>query len=225
MFLFTNSSLPDMPRGTTAGNSLTPVESERLFETACIEEISPQSRHEDLSVQLAFSVFFLEYLGFRFEALLDFDEGNVMRDADGTIVGIRVPHHGGCNHRDGNENCVYCKKLAAAMARNADDEEVTAEDFYCSSKSTAGYREVPVISDRGQEIVEQFLESQDNVDMSEETVCRRLTRLAGLTENIESDQMMSQALRASTANYWTNFKGPDVRHLQDMMGWGSSVFS
>jgi hypothetical protein len=171
-----------MSRGTAADNSLTPVELEEVFRTAArIKESALQSRHENVSVQMAFFVFFLGYLGFRLGTLLHFDEDNVMRDEDGTIVGIEVPNHDACDRGDDGGICAYCKKLAGAMARNAEDEDVTPEDFYdkyWSPKSEAGNREIPIRLERGRKIIERFLEIEGRVDVSEETVRRRLTRLA-----------------------------------------------
>ena len=212
-----------MARGTAADNSVTPVVLNRLFETAArIEESSLQARHKNVSIQLAFFVYFLGYLGFRLGMLLHFDEKNVIRNVDGTIVGIEVPTHEPCNRSDGERICRYCRNLAKARARNADDPDAVAEDFYdeyWSPKSNAGNRKIPVRQERGRDIIERYLQIECQVDESEETVRRRLTFLAEMTDDVDPDQLMPQALRASAANYWINLAGFDVKSLKTLMGW------
>lgn len=212
-----------MSRGTAADNSFTPVETERLFRTASrLDERALRADLQHASVTIAFLVYFLGCLGFRLGFALHFTEEDVVRDAEGTIVAITVPYHKDCNRDHDAEVCSHCRALAKARARNADDVDAEAEDFYSdywSPKSHAGGRKIPVLQERGREIIERFLEVQGDLDMTDETVRRRLTRLAEVTEGIDPDRMMPQSLRASAANYWIMLERFDVHGLKMLMGW------
>lgn len=213
-----------MSRGTAADNSFTPVELERLFETASrLDERALRDDLQHASVTIAFLIYLLGYLGFRIGFALHFDEENVKRNEEGTIIGVKVPYHKPCN-RGGpdQEVCSHCRKLARARASYADEDDVEAEDFYgeyWSPKSKAGERVVPVLQERGREIIERFLQVHGELDMVDETVRRRLTRVAELTEDIDPDRMMPQSLRASAANYWIMLDRFDTEALQMLMGW------
>lgn len=212
-----------MSRGTAADNSFTPVELERLFETAA--RIDGRDLREDLqnvSITMAFLVYFLGYLGFRLGFALHFSEEDVVRNSDGEIIGIAVPYHKDCTRDLEHDVCSHCRTLAKARARYAEDDDAVAEDFYdeyWSPKSDAGERIIPVLQQRGREIIELFLETEGELNMVDETVRRRLTRLAELTEGIDADRMMPQSLRASAANYWLILEGFDTHGLQMLMGW------
>lgn len=212
-----------MSRGTAADNSFTPVETERLFRTA--SRLDERALREDLqhaSVTIAFLVYFFGCLGFRLGYALHFTEEDVVRDGDGTIVAVDVPYHKDCERDHEAEVCSHCQTLAKARARNADKADAEAEDFYdeyWSPKSHAGGRKIPVLQERGREIIERFLKVQGELDMSDETVRRRLTRLAEVTEGIDPDRMMPQSLRASAANYWIMRERFDTHGLKMLMGW------
>jgi len=212
-----------MSRGTAADNSFTPVETERLFRTASrLDERGLQDDLQHASVTIAFLVYFLGYLGFRLGFALHFTEEDVDRNAAGEIVAVTVPDHKDCHRAFDEPVCSHCRTLAKARARNADDADAEPEDFYddyWSPKSHAGGRKIPVLQDRGRDIIERFLEHQGQLDMADETVRRRLTRLGEVTEGIEPDRMMPQALRASAANYWITLEGFDTHGLQMLMGW------
>lgn len=212
-----------MSRGTAADNSFTPAKLESLFETASrVSHRALQDRHEYISIQLAFLIYMMGYLGFRLGFVLHFDSSNVIRDGDGEIKMISVPTIDECTRGDNGGICKYCQKLAEAQARNADDDSVSAEDFfaqYWGPKSAAGNRELPVCRERGREIIELFLEHEGSISMSAENVRRRLTLIAEITEGIDPKQMTPQALRASAANYWINFRPIDPEALKTLMGW------
>jgi hypothetical protein len=212
-----------MPRGTAADNSFTPVEIDRLFRTASrLDERALRDDLQHASVTIAFLIYLLGYLGFRIGFALHFDEDNVKRDEEGKIIGVKVPYHKPCDRGGpGEEVCSHCRKLAKARARYADGA-AEAEDFYSeywSPKSEAGERVVPVLQERGRAIIERFLEVHGELNMVDETVRRRLTRVAELTEGIDPDRMMPQSLRASAANYWIMLDKFDIEALQMLMGW------
>jgi len=212
-----------MSRGTAADNSFSPVELERLFETAaCIDEHDLREDLQNASITMAFLVYFLGYLGFRLGFALHFSEEDVVRDDDGEIIAIKVPYQKDCTRDPENEVCSHCRTLAKARARNADNDDVVAKDYYneyWSPKSIAGERMVPVLQQRGREIIELFLKTQGELNMVDETVRRRLTRLAELTEDIDPNRMTPQSLRASAANYWIMLDGFDAHALKMLMGW------
>ncbi|MFY4815067.1 hypothetical protein ACOJIV_20580 [Haloarcula sp. AONF1] len=211
-----------MSRGTAADNSFTPVETERLFQTASrLDERALRDDLQHASVTIAFLVYFLGYLGFRLGFALHFTEEDVVRDAAGEIVAVTVPYHKDCHRAFEEAVCSHCRTLAKARARNADDD-AEPEDFYddyWSPKSHAGGRQIPVLQERGRDIIERFLEAQGQLDMTDETVRRRLTRLAEVTEGIDPDRMMPQSLRASAANYWIMLDKFDNHGLKMLMGW------
>jgi hypothetical protein len=212
-----------MSRGTAADNSFTPVEIERLFQTASrLDERALRDDLQHASVTIAFLVYFLGYLGFRLGFALHFTEEDVVRDAAGEIVAVNVPYHKDCHRAVDGPVCSHCRELAKARARNADDVDAEPEDFYddyWSPKSHAGGRQIPVLQERGRDIIEHFLEVQGELDMVDETVRRRLTRLAEVTEGVDPDRMMPQSLRASAANYWIMLEGFDNHGLKMLMGW------
>jgi hypothetical protein len=212
-----------MSRGTAADNSFTPVELDRLFETAArLDEAALRDDLQEASVTIAFLIYFLGYLGFRLGFALHFDKRDVVRNSDGEIIAIEVPARKDCERAHDAPVCSHCRELAKARARNADDDDVTAEDFYSeywSPKSAAGNRKIPVLQERGRDIIELFLQRQGTLDMTDETVRRRVTRLAELTEEIDSDEMMPQSLRASAANYWITLEGFGPEILKTLMGW------
>jgi len=167
-------------------------------------------------VTIAFLIYLLGYLGFRIGFALHFDEDKVKYDGEGKIIGVKVPYHKPCDRcGPGEEVCSHCRKLAKARARHADGA-AEAEDFYSeywSPKSEAGERVVPVLQERGRAIIERFLEVHGELNMVDETVRRRLTRVAELTEGIDPDRMMPQSLRASAANYWIMLDKFDIEVL------------
>ena len=202
---------------------MTPVVLNRLFRTAArIDESALQEQHKNLSVQLSFFVFFIGVLGFRLGTLLHFDEDNVLRGADGEIIGIEVPSYDCCDRGEDGDICSYCQELAEAMANNDDDPDTTAEDCYgnyWAPKTKTGGRQVPVLHDYGRDIIERYLEAEGSFDKGDMTVRRRLTFLAEVTNGVDPDQMMPQSLRASAANYWITLEGFDVEALKGLMGW------
>lgn len=212
-----------MSRGTAADNSFTPVELERLFETAArIDGQNLRDNLQNVNITMAFLVYFLGYLGFRLGFALHFSEENVVRDSNGEIIGIAVPYHMDCTRDPEQDVCSHCRTLAKARARYAENDDAVAEDFYdeyWSPKSVAGERTIPVIQQRGREIIELFLETEGELNMVDESVRRRLTRLAELTEDIDPDRMMPQSLRASAANYWIMRSEFDTHGLKMLMGW------
>jgi len=135
---------------------------------------------------------------------------------------VTVPYHKDCHRAFEETICSHCRTLAKARARNADDADAEPEDFYddyWSPKSHAGGRQIPVLQERGRDIIERFLEVQGQFDMTDKTVRRRLTRLAEVTEGIDPDRMMPQSLRASAANYWIMLNGFDNHGLKMLIGW------
>lgn len=200
-----------MSRGTAADNAFTPVETECLFRTASrLDERALREDLQDASVTIAFLVYFLGYLGFRLGFALHFTEEDVVRDDAGEIIAVTVPYRKDCHRALDEPVCSHCRTLAEARARNAEDADAEPKDFYddyWSPKSHAGGRQVPVLQQRGRDIIELFLEVQGQLDMTDESVRRRLTRLAELTEEIDPDRMMPQSLRASAANYWIMLDG------------------
>lgn len=212
-----------MSRGTAADNSFTPVELEQLFRIASrLDERDLRGDLQHASVTIAFLVYFLGYLGFRLGFALHFSEEDVNRNAAGEIVAIAVPYRKDCTRDHDAEVCSHCRTLAKARAKNHDDDDAQPEDFYdkyWSPKSHAGERQIPVLQDRGREMIERFLDVQGELDMTDETVRRRLTRLAEVAEGIDPDRMMPQSLRASAANYWIMHNSFDTHGLQMLMGW------
>lgn len=212
-----------MSRGKAADNSFTPVELERLFQTAArIDGSDLRDDLQNVSITLSFLVYFLGYLGFRLGFALHFSEEDVIRNSDGEIIAINVPYYKECTRDPEKEVCSHCRTLAKARARYAEDDNAVAEDFYdeyWSPKSYAGGRTVPVLQPRGREIIELFLETEGELNMVDESVRRRLTRLAELTEDIDPDRMMPQSLRASAANYWIMREKFDTHGLKMLMGW------
>jgi hypothetical protein len=167
-------------------------------------------------------MYFLGYLGFRLWFALHFTEEDVVRDAAGEIVAVAVPYYKD-RHRTFDEPvCSHCRTLTKARARNAEDADAEPENFYdnyWSPKSHAGGRWVPVLQERGRDIIERSLEVQGQLDMTDETVRRRLTRLAEVTEGTDPDQMIPQSLHASAATYWIMLNGFDNHGLKVLMGW------
>jgi len=212
-----------MPRGTAADNSVTPAEVHKLFETAArIDESQLGTRVQGASITTAFLTYFFGVLGFRLGFALHFNEDCVERDVDGKIVAITVPAHIPCDGGPDEPLCSYCQNLAKERVKDADDEEAVPEDYYneyWGPKSEAGVRRVPVLQERGREITDLFLQERGSLVMCSETVRRRITQLGVVTEGIDPDQLTPQALRASAARYWMNWRDFDTDDLQALMGW------
>lgn len=190
--------------------ALNELEFERFFEAAT------QIEDEYFRLQCQFAAIALGRLGLRAGELAHFSSHWV----DQREKMIHVPRHQPCfDGRDG-DLCSSCARLAEQMA--AHNEDVSLEEArsqYWRAKTDAAARGVSYgFSARVEMIVDRFLEEWDGWPLSYQTVGRRVTKIAELTEGVDEDELTPHPLRATAATYWAD-RGLDYSNLMQHFGW------
>ena len=188
---------------------LAPWEFEALFRTAAKIDDFQQA------VEFAYALYVPSRLSPRLSCAIHTNDGFLTRNSRGEIVGYHVPSSiGDCR-------CNRCRELARNRARDADDPDADWTDFideYWQPKSHAGGRHIPVLQERGKEILnlyEMYCMRQPN--MTGQTYRNRLTRLEELCEEVDL-KISAQGCRATCANYWAIW-GLQPKELRWLMGW------
>ncbi|OYR80392.1 hypothetical protein DJ71_14955 [Halorubrum sp. E3] len=180
-----------------------------MFETAA------SIRDLDLAIEMAYLLYAPGRLGPRNSEVLHVCDDYLIRNEEGTIVAYQIPTAlPGCD-------CVICQRLATRRARDDEDDSATAEDYldeYWTPKSHAGGRSVPVIQNRGREVLDLYaIKHMGKPNMTGQTYRNRLARLEELCDDVDVN-LYPQALRATAANYWTLW-GLDAKYLRWFFGW------
>lgn len=198
-----------MVRRSGVDDVIAPWEFEELFKTAA------SIRDLDLAIEMAYLLYAPGRLGPRNSEALHVSRDYYVTNESGDIVAYRIPSAApDCN-------CNICQRLAKRRADDDDDPDATAGDYldeYWQPKSHAGGRTIPVIQNRGQEILEMYgIEHIDRPNMTGQTYRNRLARLEELCHAVDVN-LYPQSLRATCTNYWALW-GLNAKELRWMFGW------
>jgi hypothetical protein len=184
---------------------LAPWEFEELFRTAA------SIRDLDLAIEMAFLLYTPGRLGPRNGAVLHVDEDWLVYNAAGEIVALRIP--------TAVPDCECTRCWTLARRRAGDDEDASEYiDEYWSPKSHAGGRSIPVLQQRGREVLElAAVEEFSKPNMSAQLYRNRLARLEELCDAVDVN-LYPQTLRATAVNYWSMW-GLGASSLRQLFGW------
>jgi len=198
-----------MVRRSGVDDVLAPWEFERLFETAAsIKDL-------ELAIEMAYLLYIPSRFGPRNGETLHISEAWYIRNASEKIVGLRIPTAApDCE-------CKVCQRRAKDRAKADEDPNASVEDYiddYWSPKSHAGGRTIPVLQERGRELLELYaIKHTEKPNMIGQTYRNRLKRLEELCHGVAL-HITPQAGRATCANYWALW-GVDAKYLRHLMGW------
>lgn len=142
-----------------------------------------------------------------------------VRNRAGKIVAYQIPTAlPSCGH-----GCNICENL---VDRRVDESEHENPDVvkdgllgdYWKPKSHAGGRKIPILQERGREILTLYEHYHGHrPNMTSQTYRNRLTRLEEICDKVDVN-LYPQAGRATCTNYWAMW-GLNAKHLRWLMGW------
>lgn len=202
-----------MARRSGVDDVLIPWEFEELLWTAA------SIADPVLASEFAYLLYVPCRIGPRNSTVLHGGEEFHVRNRFGKVVAYHIPTAlPNCGH-----GCQVCQNLVDRRVDEDehDNPEVVRDallDDYWKPKSHAGGRKIPILQERGREILTLYEHYHSNrPNMSSQTYRNRLIRLEEICDKVDVN-LYPQAGRATCTNYWAMW-GLDAKHLRWLMGW------